>query len=71
MTNHFTFLNSSIGKKILMSISGILISLFLVFHLINNLMLFAGADTFNGMVQWLENIKPVIRILEISLLIYQ
>jgi len=69
MNNYFTFLNSSIGKKILMSISGIFISLFLIFHLINNMMLFAGADTFNSLVESLESIKPIIRIMEVTLLV--
>ena len=68
MNNYFTFLNSSIGKKILMSISGIFISLFLIFHLINNMMLFAGADTFNSLVESLETIKPIIRVMEVTLL---
>ena len=68
MTNYFTFLNSSIGKKILMSLTGIFMIFFLFFHLINNLMLFGGANTFNSMVESLEKIKPIIRIMEFGLL---
>ena len=38
------FLFSSLGKKIQVAITGVLLSTFLVFHLINNLVLFTGAD---------------------------
>ena len=63
------FLFSSLGKKIQVAITGILLSTFLVFHLINNLVLFTGPDNFNQMVSVLESIKPIIRIMEFGLLI--
>tara|TARA_B100000579_G_scaffold167626_1_gene136293 strand:+ start:1673 stop:2332 length:660 start_codon:yes stop_codon:yes gene_type:complete len=63
------FLFSSLGKKIQVAFTGILLSLFLVFHLINNLVLFTGADNFNQMVLFLEGIKPLIRIMEFGLLV--
>ena len=63
------FLFSSLGKKIQVAITGILLSTFLVFHLINNLVLFTGADNFNQMVSFLESIKPIIRIMEFGLLV--
>jgi len=63
------FLFSSLGKKIQVAITGILLSTFLVFHLINNLVLFTGPDNFNQMVSVLESIKPVIRIMEFGLLV--
>lgn len=60
---------SSIGKKLQIAISGILLIVFLLFHLINNLVLFSGAENFNNMVQFLESIKPIIRIMEFGLLL--
>jgi len=63
------FLFSSLGKKIQVAITGILLALFLVFHLINNLVLFTGADNFNQMVSFLEGIKPLIRVMEFGLFI--
>jgi len=60
---------SSIGKKLQIAISGILLIVFLLFHLINNLILFSGAENFNNMVQFLESIKPIIRIMEFGLLL--
>jgi len=68
MTNYSTFLNSTLGKKIQVAFTGILLCLFLLFHLINNLTLFTGPDIFNTMVKSLESIKPIIRIMEIGLL---
>ena len=62
------FLFSSIGQKVQIACSGLLLAAFLFFHLINNLTLFYGEETFNSMVLFLESIKPVVRILEFSLL---
>ena len=62
------FLFSSIGKKIQIAFSGILLCIFLLFHLGNNLTLFLGSNVFNSMVAMLESIKPFIRVMEVSLL---
>ena len=69
MTNYTTFLNSLLGKKFQVAFSGIALCLFLLFHLINNLTLFVGPEAFNTMVHSLESIKPIIRIMELGLLI--
>ena len=69
MVNYSTFFNSSLGKKIQVAFSGIALCLFLFFHLMNNLTLFIGPEIFNTMVHSLESIKPIIRILELGLLI--
>lgn len=65
----FTFMNSSLGKKIVMAVTGILLCLFLLLHLINNLILFAGPGTFNTLVGRLEAVKPLIRIMEFGMVI--
>lgn len=62
------FLFSSIGQKIQIAISGILLAFFLLFHLFNNLVLFSGATNFNSMVNFLKSIHIFIRILEVGLL---
>ncbi|MBC8256384.1 MAG: succinate dehydrogenase cytochrome b subunit [Candidatus Marinimicrobia bacterium] len=67
MTWIFTFFQSSIGKKILMATTGILLSLFLATHLLGNLMLFGGAEMFNNYVHSLANMKPVVRFAEVIL----
>jgi succinate dehydrogenase / fumarate reductase cytochrome b subunit len=61
-------MNSSIGKKFTMAVTGSFLIIFLIVHLIGNLTLFFGADAFNGYVLTLDVIKPLIRIIEIVLL---
>lgn len=60
-------LNSSIGKKFVMALTGIGLILFLIIHLINNLTLFGGPELFNTVVKNLDNIKPLIRVIEVIL----
>ena len=60
---------STIGKKIQIAVSGSLLIIFLFFHLINNLVLFSGSENFNSMVEFLESIKLVVRIMEVGLLL--
>ena len=60
-------LGSSIGKKFVMAFTGISLILFLIIHLIGNLTLYFGPAAFNGYVETLEIVKPVIRVIEIAL----
>lgn len=68
MTSLRSFLSSTIGKKVLVAITGILFCLFLLFHLVNNLVIYTGEENFNYLVSSLEKIKPLIRLLEVVLL---
>lgn len=68
--NWFTsFLNSSIGKKIVMATTGLLLCLYLIVHLGGNLMLFGGPDVFNNYVKTLTAFKPLVRVIEVVLVI--
>ena len=62
------FLFSTIGQKIQIAISGLFLSIFLLFHLFNNLVLFTGSENFNNMVQFLKSIHTIIRVMEFGLL---
>lgn len=62
-------LNSSIGKKILMAVTGVCLMLFLIIHLINNLSLFGGPRLFNTVVKNLDAIKPLVRVIEVILVL--
>lgn len=62
------FFNSSIGKKITMAVTGGFLIIFLIIHLIGNITLFFGPETFNGYVSTLDVVKPLIRVIEIVLL---
>jgi succinate dehydrogenase / fumarate reductase cytochrome b subunit len=63
----FRALNSSIGKKFVMAVTGICLLLFLIIHLINNLTLYGGPDLFNTVVKNLDLIKPFVRVIEVIL----
>ena len=62
------FLNSSIGKKFMMAVTGSFLLIFLIIHLIGNITLFFGPGAFNGYVSALDVIKPLIRVIEVVLL---
>lgn len=63
------FMNSSIGKKIVMATTGFLLCFFLIIHLAGNLTLYAGPEFFNGYVLKLSSIKPLVRGMEVILAI--
>lgn len=68
MSWFFKFLNSSIGKKFMMAVTGSFLLIFLIIHLIGNMTLFFGANAFNAYVSALDIVKPLIRIVEVVLL---
>ncbi|MEF3279536.1 MAG: succinate dehydrogenase [Elusimicrobiota bacterium] len=61
-------IKSSIGRKQLMAISGLLLSFFMLVHLAENLLLFKGEEWYNGWVDILIS-NPITIYLEIGLLI--
>ena len=66
----FRILTSSIGKKILMAVTGLLLSFFMIFHLFGNLFLFVSEEAFNSYVEKLNYFKPLVRIAEFFLLLF-
>ncbi|MFA5833844.1 MAG: succinate dehydrogenase cytochrome b subunit [Bacteroidota bacterium] len=69
MNPFFRFINSSVGKKVLMSLTGIFLSVFLVEHLAGNLLLLKqdGGQAFNDYAKFMGG-NPIVRILEVGLL---
>ncbi len=64
----FEFLESSIGKKIMVAAAGLLLCGFLVTHLLGNLLMFVGGDAFNHYAEALEA-NPLLPIAELGLVI--
>ncbi|MFQ5664959.1 MAG: succinate dehydrogenase cytochrome b subunit [Candidatus Binatia bacterium] len=62
------FLTSTIGRKVLMGLTGLLLIGFLVVHLAGNLLIFSGAQTFNEYSEKLVS-NPLIYLAELVLLI--
>ncbi len=48
--------DSSVGKKTVMAVSGLVMLLYLVAHMLGNLKIFFGADEFNGYAHWLRTL---------------
>lgn len=55
--------SSSLGRKIVMSLSGFFLITFLLVHLGVNLTLFIGADTFNGASHFMAT-NPLIQVMQ-------
>ena len=62
------FLTTSIGRKALMAVSGLLLGGFILVHLGENLLLFKGEAAYNGWVEMLLS-NPATPILELGLLL--
>lgn len=60
------YFSSSVGTKLLIGITGLLLFVYLVLHLAGNAMIFAGADTFNEYSHRLIS-NPLIIPIEIGL----
>jgi len=59
MSNIFT---SSIGKKLIMSLSGFFLMVFLCLHLVINLLMLFGEDTYNEACHFMDT-NPIVRIM--------
>ena len=62
------FFGSSVGKKLLMALTGFCFIGFLTGHLIGNLTLYGGRDAFNAYAEHLHSLGPVITLAEWGLL---
>jgi succinate dehydrogenase / fumarate reductase, cytochrome b subunit len=60
---------SSVGTKLLLGVTGLLLFAYLVIHLLGNLMVFAGQETFNHYAHTLAA-NPLVIPAEIALLIF-
>ena len=61
------YFSSSVGTKLLIGITGLLLFLYMVLHLAGNALLFAGPDVFNGYSHFLLS-NPLILPIELGLL---
>jgi succinate dehydrogenase / fumarate reductase cytochrome b subunit len=62
------FFGSSVGKKLLMALTGLCFVGFLTGHLLGNLTLYGGRDAFNAYAEHLHALGPVITLVEVGLL---
>ena len=67
MNWYFFILGSSVGKKIMMAVTGLCLIGFLAVHLLGNFMAFAGAEAFNGYAAKLHSLQPYLSVFNIGL----
>jgi succinate dehydrogenase / fumarate reductase, cytochrome b subunit len=67
---------SSVFKKVVMAVSGILLLLFLIAHMVGNLHVFQGAESFNHYSHWLRTFgepalppRTILTVIEIGLVV--
>ncbi len=63
------FLRSTIGRKILMAVTGLILIGFVIGHLVGNLQVFSGPDKINGYAHFLQSLGPLLWAARIGLLI--
>jgi succinate dehydrogenase / fumarate reductase cytochrome b subunit len=63
------FYRSSVGKKMIVAITGIILILFVVGHLLGNLQIFLGPEWINGYSQHLRDLGPLLWLIRIFLLV--
>jgi succinate dehydrogenase cytochrome b subunit len=61
--------SSSVGTKLLIAVTGLLLFLYLILHLAGNLMVFAGQETFNHYAHVLVS-NPLVVPAELALLLF-
>jgi succinate dehydrogenase / fumarate reductase, cytochrome b subunit len=64
-----SFFRSSIGKKMIVAITGIVLILFVLGHLLGNLQIFLGPDWINSYAQHLRDLGPLLWVIRVFLLI--
>lgn len=63
------FFRSSIGRKILMAVTGVILIGFVIGHLVGNLQVFSSPDKINGYAQFLHQLGPLLWVARIGLLV--
>jgi succinate dehydrogenase / fumarate reductase cytochrome b subunit len=61
---------SSVGKKIMMAVTGLGFCLFLAAHLGGNLSIYAGRQAFNAYAEHLHSLEPLVKVAEFGLLFF-
>lgn len=64
-----SFFRSSIGRKILMAVTGVILIGFVIGHLAGNLQVFSHPDKINGYAQFLHQLGPLLWVARIGLLV--
>jgi len=61
---------SSIGKKLMMAVTGLAFIVFLMAHLAGNLTIYGGGDAFNAYAEKLHSLGPLLTVFELGLILF-
>ena len=61
---------TSVGKKLMMAVTGLFFCVFLTLHLAGNLTIYMGKDAFNSYAEHLHSLGPLLTLAEWGLLIF-
>jgi succinate dehydrogenase / fumarate reductase cytochrome b subunit len=61
---------TSVGKKLMMAVTGLFFCVFLTLHLAGNLTIYMGKDAFNSYAEHLHSLGPLLVLAEWGLLIF-
>jgi succinate dehydrogenase / fumarate reductase cytochrome b subunit len=61
---------TSVGKKLMMAVTGLFFCVFLTLHLAGNLTIYMGKDAFNSYAEHLHSLGPLLILAEWGLLIF-
>ncbi len=62
------YIHSSIGKKQIVAVTGLILVLFVIGHLAGNLFIYGGPQAFNHYAEKLAGLRPALTIVEFGLL---
>jgi succinate dehydrogenase / fumarate reductase cytochrome b subunit len=65
----FAFYDSSVGKKIIVALTGLILILFVIGHLLGNLQIFLGPAWINSYSEHLRELGPLLWVIRIFLLV--
>ena len=63
------FCHSSVGRKMIVAVTGVILILFVIGHLLGNLQIFLGPEWINAYSQHLRDLGPLLWLIRILLLI--
>jgi len=64
-----SFFHSSVGKKMIVAITGVVLIAFVIGHLLGNLQIFLGPDWINSYAEHLRELGPFLWVIRVFLLI--
>ncbi len=64
-------IGTSIGKKLMMAVTGLSFCFFLLIHLAGNLAVYGGKDAFNAHAERLHSLGTILTVSEWGLLLFE